>query len=244
MKVKAKGAWKSIPLPQSIFTGVIDSAMCGGIEILDDYSISKQDAGTLPNSGTKTVPKRKRETENKGGVKKAKFGFTVVDLEPSSDPSPVNKILKENVPRKKKVPLVIKQDGGGLVKSDKSEKKKKKKNKKKQSNNKPAINIEALTKKLEEKAQPDSNNMSPKPKSPKSEIPKLKKKEKIKEDKLAVKDKEEKVEIQVASSTPLDMNAWREVFVCEEIIKALEEKGFSSPTSIQKLTLPAALKGN
>lgn len=39
------------------------------------------------------------------------------------------------------------------------------------------------------------------------------------------------------------MDAWREVFVCEEIIENLARKGFQAPTLIQKMTLPAAMKG-
>ena len=32
-----------------------------------------------------------------------------------------------------------------------------------------------------------------------------------------------------------EMGEWKDLFVCDEIIKALAEKGFKSPTPIQKL---------
>lgn len=240
MKVKAKGGWKSIPLPQSIFTGGIDSAMCGGIEILDDYSIQSEVAPSV-KSGTKPLNKRKIENDIKQSAKKKKFNFVEIDLEPGSK-KVEDSVLKENVPKKKKkkVPLVLKQDEGGLIKVAKTEIKKKKKTKKK-SANKPVINLEALTRRLEEKSQSDSTNPTANPKSPKPDIPKIKTKEKVKEKKM-IKEKEKDTPAS-GPSKPLDMNEWREVFVCEEIIKALEEKGFGSPTPIQKLTLPAALKG-
>ena len=40
------------------------------------------------------------------------------------------------------------------------------------------------------------------------------------------------------------MGEWKDLFVCDEIIKALAEKGFNSPTTIKILTLPAYLNGN
>jgi len=242
MKVKAKGGWKSIPLPQSIFTGGIDSAMCGGIEILDDYSIQSEVVPSV-KPGTKPLNKRKIENDIKECAKKKKFNFVEIDLEPGSK-KVEDSVLKENVPKKKKkkVPLVLKQDEGSLIKVAKPEIKKNKKTKKK-SANKPVINLEALTRRLEEKSQSDSTNPTANSKSPKPDIPKIKTKEKGKEKKMIKEKGKEDTTPAPGSGKPLDMNEWREVFVCEEIITALEEKGFGSPTPIQKLTLPAALKG-
>merc|ERR1719348_1483917 len=59
-----------------------------------------------------------------------------------------------------------------------------------------------------------------------------------------MKTKREEVKDKVVKSLKMsDMNEWKELFVCEEIIKVLAEKGFSSPTPIQRMTLAAALKG-
>ena len=41
-----------------------------------------------------------------------------------------------------------------------------------------------------------------------------------------------------------DMGEWKDLVVYNEIIKALAEKGFNSPTTIKILTLPAHLSGN
>merc|ERR1711962_1642970 len=40
-----------------------------------------------------------------------------------------------------------------------------------------------------------------------------------------------------------DVSEWKKLFVCEALVSALERKGFKTPTPIQRLTLPAALKG-
>merc|ERR1712013_923649 len=40
-----------------------------------------------------------------------------------------------------------------------------------------------------------------------------------------------------------DVSEWKKLFVCEALVSALEKKGFKTPTPIQRLTLPAALKG-
>ena len=41
-----------------------------------------------------------------------------------------------------------------------------------------------------------------------------------------------------------DMGEWKDLVVYNEIIKALAEKGFNSPTTIKMLTLSAYLNGN
>merc|ERR1712032_650957 len=40
-----------------------------------------------------------------------------------------------------------------------------------------------------------------------------------------------------------EVSEWKKLFVCDSLVSALEEKGFKTPTPIQRLTLPAALKG-
>ena len=39
-----------------------------------------------------------------------------------------------------------------------------------------------------------------------------------------------------------DVSEWKKLFVCEALVSALEKKGFKTPTPIQRLTLPAAIK--
>jgi len=40
-----------------------------------------------------------------------------------------------------------------------------------------------------------------------------------------------------------NVSEWKKLFVCEALVSALEKKGFKTPTPIQRLTLPAAIKG-
>ena len=51
------------------------------------------------------------------------------------------------------------------------------------------------------------------------------------------------VDPQAARAAPVDVSEWKELFVCEEVLKALADRGFSQPTPIQRLSLPSALKG-
>ena len=41
-----------------------------------------------------------------------------------------------------------------------------------------------------------------------------------------------------------NVSEWKKLFVCEALVNALEKKGFKTPTPIQRLTLPAAIKVN
>ena len=59
--------------------------------------------------------------------------------------------------------------------------------------------------------------------------------------KLNVTDEDE--QLPEPSGTPVDVSAWKELFVPEPILDALKELGFQEPTPIQRQTLPAAIKG-
>eukprot|EP00088_Acartia_fossae_P005264 TRINITY_DN1230_c0_g1_i3.p1 TRINITY_DN1230_c0_g1~~TRINITY_DN1230_c0_g1_i3.p1 ORF type:complete len:779 (-),score=169.93 TRINITY_DN1230_c0_g1_i3:56-2359(-) len=217
MKFKARGKWKSIPMPHTMFTQSFDSAMCGGIEVLDDYSINGKDEVVK-----KSAPKRKN-TED----------------------------LVESSPSKKKKNLFevseLKADDLQIEKSseEKSETtKKKKKAKKKQVKNKPALNLQALQNFAstvnEPKARKDTSTNKQIVQSPEDSFADKEKKDK-ESDNESVPDTDDKDVPDPKNVT--DMIEWKSALVCDEIVEALAEKGFQSPTPIQKLTLPSALKG-
>jgi len=144
---------------------------------------------------------------------------------------------------------------------DKTSKKKKKKNRK-SAKNKPAINLAALggletaepvqEKKEKNESWPESVEGS---KQVKDEVKNKKKEKKPKEKKdvtyhneePSVQNKEEpNTEVLGNKATETgeeDVSEWKKLFVCEALVSALEKKGFKTPTPIQRLTLPAALKG-
>lgn len=72
------------------------------------------------------------------------------------------------------------------------------------------------------------------PKTPK--VTKKKKKSKPKSQKVDNSTKRVPVELSA-------MTAWKELFVRDDILLGLAEKGFVTPTPIQRMTLPAALRG-
>ena len=212
MKFKSKGTWKSIPMPHTMFGDGNESAMCGGIEILEDYSFKKKKVvsspkeeivDSKPNKVKSKAKKRKGGAENQVPTKKRKNVFEVQDV-------------SENF--------------------HESEQKSKNKKNKKKSKNKPAINLEALSNIGKPKEEIDPVI---KPSLPSTNKSKKVSKSKVLNTPTITEDKPKKQD----RGKLHDMNAWREMFVCEEIISALEEKGFTAPTPIQKLTLPAALKG-
>ena len=123
--------------------------------------------------------------------------------------------------------------------------KKKKKAKKKQVKNKPALNLQVLqnfaqTVPHEEKARKDLSPKELKSQNLKDSSADKENKEE-ESDNESVLETEDKTVLEPKSAT--DMLEWKSAFVCDEIVEALAEKGFQSPTPIQKLTLPSALKG-
>ncbi|XP_067677240.1 ATP-dependent RNA helicase DDX24-like [Haliotis asinina] len=56
------------------------------------------------------------------------------------------------------------------------------------------------------------------------------------------KTKGEKLTNHPSPPVSADMRAWKDLFVPNQVLKALEHQGFTSPTSIQALTLPSAIR--
>jgi len=201
------------------------SAVCGGIEELSDY--------TLVTKGKKSGKVLKRPLSC---PKKASLSI-------EKNEAPPKKVAKKNV-----FNVVDSDVCEKVIKQEVKKKEKKAKNKK--SKNKQNINLEALqnlvtstedkenkvitnTAVKEQKSSKKEKNEQPIKRKPKSKPEKSKKKVRNQE---AYKDMSLKpVEIS-------QMTEWKELFVCDEIIKVLAEKGFKKPTPIQKQTLAPALK--
>jgi len=243
MKVNSKGKWKSIPMSHNFFSGDLDQAVCGGIEELTDY--------TLVVKGKKSGKTLKRDlSAKKSSLLKAEVGN-----DGATDDEPSAKKVKKNVFQVSDItPLENNSKENEIAKPHEDSVKKKKAKKKKQ--NKPAINLsvfEKISEKIEEV------NVSKEAVKPNTEEPVKNQKESVQtENKSTLKSKDAKKivtkknvkesamsKIDPVVSLEIDqMKEWKELFVCDEIVKALAEKGFKSPTPIQKLTLPASLKGN
>ena len=209
MKFKSKSPWKSIPMPHSLFGTGNDSAMCGGIEVLEDYTLN-QKKGIVSGKEDRKEIKRKIHVNHEKGAKKARNTFNEVDIETSK-----------------------KSQGTKMPAEEKQNTKKKKKRTK--SKNKPAINMD-LFKTLNHTTE-GATEKEEGPANLKTAVKKQKNKKK------EVPCPQESKDVKKPALQESDMSEWREIFVCEEIIKNLQLKGFSSPTPIQKLTLPAAING-
>ena len=223
MKLQEKGAWKAIPMPHSLFSGGMDSAVCGGIEVLDDYTISKGNKivsstqAQLAKSGKSL--KRKNESvlieEVAGKKKKLASGFVVTDIQSHDDGK-----KSESRPKSKK---------------------------KKKSKNKPAVDLSKFNQLFSRtESSPtvrDSVSLKPADKNSQAESLPVKKSETLTKKVKKTFSTEAIVDPQAARAVPVDVSEWKELFVCEEVLKALADRGFSQPTPIQRLSLPSALKG-
>ncbi len=214
MKFKEIGAWESIPMPHSLFAGGGMDSVCGGIEVLSDYTVAAGNKILLGKSKPAGKPlKRKSDAEPPPtlAVKKKKpaASFTVTDI---SNPA------ESAVPQSKA----------------KTKKKKKK-------NEKPAVDLSKLAQHLAKSAKTET--APPAVSATPVEVAPITAKSAAKVEKSAhkgLKKLPDKAEERVMAA---DVSEWRELFVCEEILRALAERGFSCPTPIQKLSLPAALQG-
>ncbi len=214
MKFKEIGAWESIPMPHSLFVGGGLDSVCGGIEVLSDYTVAAGNKILLGISKPAGKPlKRKSDAEPPPTLplkkKKPASSFTVTDI---SNPA------ESKVPQSKA----------------KTKKKKKK-------NDKPAVDVSKLAQHLAKSAKTEA--ASPAVSAPPGEAAPITAKSAAKVEKSSqkgLKKLPDKAEERVMAA---DVSEWRELFVCEEILRALAERGFSCPTPIQKLSLPAALQG-
>jgi len=228
MKIKSNAQWKSIPLSHGFFTNLESaSAVCGGIEELSDY--------TLVTKGKKSGKVLKRPLSCP-----KKTSLTIEENEP-----PPKKVAKKNV-----FHVVDSDAPGEVIKQEVVKKEKKAKNKK--SKTKQNINLEALgclvtsTENKENKVVKENTDLkelklSKSTKKQNNEKP-VKSKSKPDKSKKKIKNQEGYKDDFLKPVEISQMTEWKEIFVCDEIIKVLAEKGFRSPTPIQKQTLPPALK--
>jgi hypothetical protein len=216
-------------MPHSLFSGSLDSAVCGGIEVLSDYTVTKGNKIVVAEAQPGKRPKRKGDCADSVAAvavkKKKSAAFNVTDI-----PS--------------------KPQGKDAQSSLKAKKKKKKKDK-------PAVDVSKLSLLLAQsekttvavtdypeanhRASPEELKTKSEPKGKGTVVKKSSGATVVKKSSEATTGPQGASSSSAAAST--DLSEWRELFVCEEIVKALAEQGFSRPTPIQKLSLPAALQG-
>ncbi len=202
-------------MPHSLFAGGGMDSVCGGIEVLSDYTVAAGNKILLGKSkpaGKQLKRKSDAEPPPTLAVKKKKSAssFTVTDISNPAD---------SKVPQSKA----------------KTKKKKKK-------NEKPAVDVSKLAQHLAKSAKteaaPPAVSVTP------AEVATITAKSATKLEKLAQKGPKKLSDKADERVMAADVSEWRELFVCEEILRALAERGFSCPTPIQKLSLPAALQGS
>ena len=249
MKIKSNAKWKSIPLSQNFFANIeSSSSLCGGIEELTDYTIvtktSKSGKVQKRPLSCKKSALAPEDLSDEPVVKKKKNVFNVIETENEKPNEDKSKKAKQKKKKKKKASskpnvnldalnLKVQESNPSeaVVKSDKSEPEEKEKVTEKKPKTKKKSKATA------EKKVPESSSTSvPLSSEAEEEVSKVIETEN--------KSAEKEVSDSSSSSVPLsEMSEWREMFVCDEIVAVLAEKGFRSPTPIQRMTLTAALKG-
>jgi len=210
-----------------------------------------------PTNDEVVEPKKiKKNVEVVEKKKVNKNVFTVTDISEDKSKSEAEEVCTKSEDKEDISKSEAKEAGS---KGEETPLKSKKKKYKKE--NKPTINLEMFAKfSGKENAPKDSSNPLPEEKQliPEKDIaetlPTTKTEESEKSSSKIQKPTKKKKKAKQNSSkvdkssknSPVEMSAmsaWKELFVRDDILLGLAEKGFVTPTPIQRMTLPAALKG-
>lgn len=245
--IHVKGSWKAIELDPSLFSEEgLEGLVC--FEELTDYRLVEPEKAANPPAEVKKGKKKKGKKRKASEVEEVaaeEESESIVEV-----PEPVKK--KKNKKNSKKsdephetsvdVPHedtcateeVVKEEPAGeeisLEPDIESKPAKKNKNKKKQRQQKE--NSSATEEQSKQEAPSEAQEAKPK-KSVDNKVAKKPKKQVKSWTNAALSGSDDK---------DADVSAWKDLFVPPPVLKALSSLGFSSPTAIQALALPSAIR--
>ncbi|XP_046583027.1 ATP-dependent RNA helicase DDX24-like [Haliotis rubra] len=223
--VKTNSKWEKVEISPVLFSNK-DFESLISIEELKDYELVEANAGqTVDDDASQTTA----EVENRNKTKKRK-----------------KKKKKQETPPSDTVPVQSKEEVSEAINAENPKKAKKTKKKKplKKDEQKKGLTLKRKHGKmlmldsqdivdLNENEETSSEAKSKeRAEKDQGEGPKPKK----------AKTKGEKLTQHTSPSVSADMSAWKNLFVPNQVLKALEHQGFTSPTSIQALALPSAIR--
>ncbi|KAG7277887.1 hypothetical protein CRUP_036287 [Coryphaenoides rupestris] len=236
--IHIKGKWKSVELDPSLFSGEgMDGLTC--FEELTDYSLvdSEKLASNLQKEKKRREKARKRKSnggdgdqgtsnasENPSKKKKKKIKEDAQPEDISVDADGDDQLL---VSEDKAEDGASREEGSGgadskvdtqsevETKIDKTTKKKKKKKAKAETVPESKVEVEVVTKEQQSQDKPK---------------------------KLPKNGAKNWTNAAMSGNQNTDVSAWKDLFVPEPVLKALSYLGFSSPTPIQALALPSAIR--
>lgn len=237
--IHVKGSWKAIELDPSVFSEEgLEGLVC--FEELTDYRLVEPEKAANPTVEVKKAKKKK------GNKRKASEKEEECESKQEA-PGPARKKNKKNAKKSAQpddapvdVPhedacvteeAVENEPAGKEINSepDAQSKPAKKKNKKKQQQKENGSATEEQSKK---EAPSEAQEAKPK-KSVQDKVAKKPKKQVKSWTNAALSGSDEK---------DADVSAWKDLFVPSPVLKALSSLGFSSPTAIQALALPSAIR--
>lgn len=246
--IHVKGSWKAIELDPSVFSEEgLEGLVC--FEELTDYRLVEPEKAAKPTSevekakkkkgkkrkaaeeeedGEKEEPERKEEAPEPAKKKKNNKKSAKKSSRPDDKPVDVpqeDKCATEEAADDEPAGETINSDPGAESKPAKKRTKKKKKQKQKE---------EGST--TEEQSNKDTPSEAQDAKPQKSV-----------EDKVTKKPKKQtkswtNAALSGSDDQDADVSAWKDLFVPSPVLKALSSLGFSSPTAIQALALPSAIR--
>lgn len=243
--IHVRGSWKAIELDPSVFSEEgLEGLVC--FEELTDYRLVEPEKAANPTEEVKKAKKKKakKRKANEGEEVREKDESESKEEAPEPAKKKKNKKSVKNSAQPDDTPVDVPQEDTGATEEAVDNKpagkeitsdpdaeskpvKKRKKKKKKQKEEGSAV-------------EEQSNQETP------SEAQGAKPK-KLVEDKAAKKPKKQmkswtNAALSGSNDKDADVSAWKDLFVPSPVLKALSSLGFSSPTAIQALTLPSAIR--
>lgn len=245
--IHVKGSWKAIELDPSVFSEEgLEGLVC--FEELTDYRL------VTPEKAANPTKEEKKGKKKKGGKRKAREEEEVGGEEKSESkqeaPGPAKKKRNKNNAKKSAQPDdapvdVLREDTCVTEEAVEDEPAGKEISSQPDTQSKPAKKKNKKKKQQQQKENVIATEEQSKKEAP-SEAQEAKPKESV-EDKVAKKPKKQvkswtNAALSGSDNKDADVSAWKDLFVPAPVLKALSSLGFGSPTAIQALTLPSAIR--
>lgn len=239
--IHVKGSWKAIELDPSLFSEEgLEGLVC--FEELTDYRLVEPEKAANPTEEVKKCKKKK------GKKRKASEGEEVGEEEQSESkgeaPEPAKKTKN-----KKNAKISAQQDDAPVdvphEDTRATEEAVEDEAAGKEINSEPDAESKPVKKKKQQKENGAATEERSKQEAP-SEAQEAEPKKSV-EDKVAKKPKKQvkswtNAALSGSDDKDADVSAWKDLFVPSPVLKALSSLGFSSPTAIQALALPSAIR--
>lgn len=243
--IHVRGSWKAIELDPSVFPEEgLEGLVC--FEELTDYRLVEPEKAANP---TLEVKKSKKKKGKKRKASEVEVGEEEESVSKEEAPEPAKKKKNKKNARKSAQPDapvdVPPEDSRAAEEAVEDEPAGKEISSEPDAESKPAKKKKNKKKKQQQKENGSATEEQSKQEAP-SEAQEAKPKKSV-EDKVAKKPKKQvkswtNAALSGSDDKDADVSAWTNLFVPSLVLKALSSLGFGSPTAIQALVLPSAIR--